>query len=72
MFARHISSMSEEAPWHLVLTSPVTQDGRGSLTSRELDRRSFQVSPSESMMLVGLIGDDVSERLRGLGEEAEG
>lgn len=41
------------------------------LTSRELDGRSFQVSPPESAMWVGLPGDDVSERLRGLGEGAE-
>ena len=33
------------------------------LTSGELGGRSFHVSPSESMMLVGLTGDDVSERL---------
>ena len=69
MFAHHISSMSEE---RCLGTVPNLDHESGwVLTSGELDGRSFQVSPSESMMSVGLIGDDVSERLRELGEGAE-
>ena len=61
VFARHISSMSEER--RLGTESNLNRESGWVLTSGELDGRSFQVSPSESMMSVGLVGDDVSERL---------
>ena len=69
VFAHHISSMSEER--RLGTVPNLDHDSGWVLTSGDLDGRSFQVSPSESMMSVGLIGDDVSERLRELGEGAE-
>ena len=69
VFAHHISSMSEER--RLNTESNLDRESGWVLTSGELDGRSFQVSPSESTMSVGLIGDDVCERLRGLGEGAE-